>query len=96
MTQITQAFASAGRCFGMEPNDPTGAPSNASLCRGLALERTGRCAEAAEAYREAARLDPDDIDAQMRLGLVLREMGRDDEANEAFRMALDIRGVDID
>jgi Flp pilus assembly protein TadD len=80
----------------MEPNDPMGASSNASLSRGLALERVGRYAEAAEAFREAARLDPDDIDAQMRLGLVLREMGRDDEANEAFRMALDIRGVDVD
>ena len=61
------------------------------LSRGLSAERAGRYGEAAEAYQEAARLDPGDIDAQVRLGMVLRVLGRDEEANEAFRLALDIR-----
>jgi Flp pilus assembly protein TadD len=77
----------------MEPmqSDRIPEPSAAQLSRGLAAERAGRYAEAVEAYREAARLDPGDIDAQVRLGLVLRVLGRDEEANEAFRLALDMR-----
>ena len=59
--------------------------------RGLVLERQGRNDEAAAAYAEAARLDPADVDAQVRLGLVLRDLGRDEEANRAFLMALDLK-----
>lgn len=71
-------------------------PSSDHRNRGLALERAGRYAEAANAYREAARLDPGDIDAQVRLGLMLRGLGHDDEANEAFRAALDLRNIDFE
>jgi Flp pilus assembly protein TadD len=63
-------------------------PSPRHLTRGLALERDGRYAEAAAAYREAAELDPSDVGAQLRLGLVLRVLGRDEEANETFRTVL--------
>lgn len=59
--------------------------------RGLILERQGRNDEAAAAYAEAARLDPGDVDAQVRLGLVLRDLGRDEEANRAFLTALDLK-----
>jgi Flp pilus assembly protein TadD len=59
--------------------------------RGLSLERAGRYREAAEAYAEAVRLDPDDADAQIKLGLVLRELGRDEEANLAFLSAIRLR-----
>ena len=59
--------------------------------RGLILERQGRNDEAAAAYAEAVRLDPADVDAQVRLGLVLRDLGRDEEANRAFLTALDLQ-----
>jgi Flp pilus assembly protein TadD len=59
--------------------------------RGLILERQGRNDEAAAAYAEAVRLDPGDVDAQVRLGLVLRDLGRDEEANRAFLTALDLK-----
>ena len=72
-------------------SDRSPEPSAEHLSRGLSAERAGRYTEAAEAYREAARLDPGDIDAQVRLGLVLRVLGRDEEANEAFRLALYMR-----
>jgi Flp pilus assembly protein TadD len=59
--------------------------------RGLAFERQGRNEEAATAYSEAVRLDPRDVEAQVRLGLVLRDLGRDEEANQAFSSALDLQ-----
>jgi Flp pilus assembly protein TadD len=62
-----------------------------SYNRGLVLERQGRNDEAAAAYAEAVRLDPRDVDAQVRLGLVLRDLGRDEEANRAFLTALDLQ-----
>jgi Flp pilus assembly protein TadD len=58
--------------------------------RGKALERQGHNEEAAAAYAEATRLDPGDVDAQVRLGLVLRDLGRDEEANQAFQNALEL------
>jgi Flp pilus assembly protein TadD len=59
--------------------------------RALILDRQGRNDEAAAAYAEAVRLDPGDVDAQVRLGLVLRDLGRDEEANRAFLTALDLK-----
>jgi len=70
--------------------------SPSHLTRGLTLERDGRYAEAAVAYREAAELDPSDVGAQVRLGLVLRVLGRDEEANEAFRTALVLQAEDAE
>ena len=77
----------------MEPMESDRLPQASAehLSRGRSAERAGRYAEAVEAYREAARLDPGDIDVQVRLGMVLRVLGRDEEANEAFRLALHIR-----
>jgi Flp pilus assembly protein TadD len=59
--------------------------------RGLSLERSGKYEQAAEAYGEAVRIHPLDIDAQVHLGLILRELGRDEEANGAFLTALDLK-----
>jgi Flp pilus assembly protein TadD len=59
--------------------------------RALALEREGQYAQAAEAYRDAIRINPFDADAQVHLGLILRDLGRDEEANRAFLMALDLQ-----
>lgn len=80
----------------MERTVTEGTLEEGPLQRGLGLERKGRYSEAAEAYREAARLTPGDVNARMRLGLVLRVLGRDEEANEAFRVALDLRGVEVE
>lgn len=59
--------------------------------RAQELERNGRYEEAAKSYEEAVRLDPADIDAQVKLGLLLRELGRDDEANRAFQVVLALK-----
>ncbi|MFI5183065.1 MAG: tetratricopeptide repeat protein [Vicinamibacteria bacterium] len=67
------------------------AAAAAQLSRALGLERAGHREEAAEAYGQAVRLNPDDPEAQTRLGLVLRELGRDEEANRAFLSALRLR-----
>ena len=58
--------------------------------RGLSLERSGKCQQAVEAYSEAIRSHPLDVDALVHLGLLLRELGRDEEANHAFLAALDV------
>jgi Flp pilus assembly protein TadD len=58
--------------------------------QGLSLERSGRYEQAVEAYSEAIRNHPFDVDALVHLGLLLRELGRDDEANRAFLTALDL------
>ena len=54
----------------------------------LAHHRAGRMAEAAAAYREAIRLQPDDADSHNNLGTVLKEQGRLDEAIACYRQAL--------
>jgi Flp pilus assembly protein TadD len=55
------------------------------------LERDGLYGEAVEAYREAARLDPADASAHVRLGVALRGTGQDEEANRAFHAALTLQ-----
>lgn len=58
-----------------------------ALARAFGLEKEHRLAEAVEAYREAVRREPEDLDIRMRLALVLRAVGRDGEANAAFEEA---------
>ena len=67
------------------------AQASRAMSRGYGLERQGKYPEAADAYREAAALDPDDLGARLRLGLVLRLLGHDEEANAVFHEALLIR-----
>jgi Flp pilus assembly protein TadD len=67
-----------------------------SLLRGQQLEREGRLADAADAYREGLLHEPGDVAARVRLGLVLRHMGRDEEANEVFREVLELHPTDVD
>jgi Flp pilus assembly protein TadD len=59
--------------------------------RGLSLERSGKYEQAVEAYGEAIRSQPFDVDALVHLGLILRELGRDEEANRVFLAALDVK-----
>ena len=58
-----------------------------ALARAFALEKEHRLTEAVEAYREAVRREPQDLEIRMRLALVLRAAGRDGEANAAFEEA---------
>lgn len=57
------------------------------LRRAFDLEQEHRLTEAIEAYREAVRREPEDLEIRMRLALVLRATGRDGEANAAFEEA---------
>ena len=66
-------------------------PAVVQFNRAADFERRGLCEEAAAAYREAVRLDPQDVDAHVRLGLLLRESGQDEEANRAFQTALTLQ-----
>ncbi len=67
------------------PDDPT-----AWNQRGRVLDRTGRLAEAEEAYRRAVRSDPKHPHAWGNLGLVLRGRGRPAEAIDAFRRQAEV------
>ncbi len=58
---------------------------------GQALEQLGRPAEAAEAYREALRLNPSLFIAEERLGYLAAETGRPGEATQHFVRSLDLR-----
>ena len=55
-----------------------------------ALNWFGRYGEAAVAFREALRLDPDDVDSLLGLGSAVEELGRPDEAIELYRRAMRI------
>jgi tetratricopeptide (TPR) repeat protein len=58
---------------------------------GQALEQLAREAEAAEAYREALRLNPDLYSAEERLGYLLAEARRPGEAMRHFVRSLELR-----
>jgi Flp pilus assembly protein TadD len=66
---------------------PRSAEVKGALARAFGLEREHRLAEAAEAYQEAIRREPQDLEILMRLALVLRAAGRDGEANLAYEEA---------
>jgi tetratricopeptide (TPR) repeat protein len=74
------------------------APRRAALVRrtlALKLIRLERPAEALEVYRDAARAQPDDADAQFRLGQALLSMADDASgAAEALARARDLRPDD--
>lgn len=55
---------------------------------GFALTQLGRDAEAAKAYRQAIRLDPNFVEALGNLGALLVRMGKPEEAAEVLRKAL--------
>jgi tetratricopeptide (TPR) repeat protein len=81
----------AHRCSTLPQRKPVSPEFLSHFNRGLAFERHGQHGAAAAAYRDAARIDPLDIDTQIHLGLSLRELGQDEEANRAFLTALDLR-----
>ncbi len=66
---------------------PRSEEAKEAVRRAFGLEQAHRLADAVEAYREAIRREPADLDIRMRLALVLRAAGRDGEANAAFEEA---------
>lgn len=66
------------------PTDPSDSPND----RGIALARQARWDEAAAAFREALRQNPEQAAAWSNLGNVLKAQGRWDEAQRAFEKAL--------
>lgn len=55
--------------------------------QGLSLSKKGQWKEAASAYKEALRLDPNNPQTYLNLGFVYYELGYDREAQEAFDKA---------
>jgi tetratricopeptide (TPR) repeat protein len=55
--------------------------------QGLAFAKEGRWNEAAAAYRESLKLDPNKAETYLNLGFVYYELGLDREAQEAFEKA---------
>ena len=70
------------------PNRVDAARLDELFDRGLALEDQRRYEEAADAYRLAGELGPDDASVHFNLGNVLCALGRFDESIESFHQAL--------
>jgi len=68
----------------------------AHIRRGDFLRDTGRCAEAAEAYRTALALVPMRTDIQVQLGNMLKDSGQLAEAEAVYRSVLTERSDDPD
>jgi superkiller protein 3 len=67
------------------------AESRPRLLLGLALERSGKLAEAAEVYQGAESLNPRDFETQFAFGRTLLRLDRPAEAEKRFRAALDLK-----
>jgi len=63
---------------------------------GRMLEKKGQTAEAIRYYREAIRLNPDDVDAHNNLGAVLDRKGHADEAIHEFQEAIRLKPEQAD
>jgi tetratricopeptide (TPR) repeat protein len=57
---------------------------------GVALDATGRTAEAVEAYEKSLAINPDSSQTQNNLGSVLAESGRTEEALQHIRRAVEL------
>src|SRR3954468_3532361 len=65
----------------------TGDPAAPHMARGNVMVNNGKREEAAQEYREAARLAPNAVEARQGLGDTLYDHGRKDEALAAYREA---------
>jgi tetratricopeptide (TPR) repeat protein len=61
--------------------------SQMSYCQAMQLERDGKADEARQKYEKAARLSPDDVDAQGHLYVLLMGQGKTDDAKRVFEAA---------
>jgi tetratricopeptide (TPR) repeat protein len=59
--------------------------------QGIAFHNQDRLEEAMACYRQALRLQPENVDARSNLGVALQHQGRLDEALECYREALRLR-----
>jgi tetratricopeptide (TPR) repeat protein len=57
---------------------------------GIVLDQNGRKQDALREMKEAARLDPDNVNVHWRLGRLYRSMGKIDEAKAEFSKASSI------
>jgi len=64
-----------------------GGDARANFQRGMEAYRGNRDEEAVEAFKEAARLDPDFAEAHYRLGLAYAVVGNDEESEKSFEAA---------
>ncbi|MCA1633363.1 MAG: tetratricopeptide repeat protein [Acidobacteria bacterium] len=64
-----------------------GGDARAHFQRGMEAYRGNRDDEAVEAFKEAARLDPDFAEAHYRLGLAYAVVGSDEESEKSFEAA---------
>ncbi len=58
---------------------------------GAALERLGRCADAADSYRKALAIDPGIAEIHFNLGVVLSNLGKVDQAEASYRRAIALK-----
>ena len=70
------------------------ADAAAAFLRGRSLELEGRLADAAEAYEEAAKSDPDSAELQRFLAHVYARMGDAEKAVESGQKALELEPDD--
>lgn len=63
---------------------------------GVVTQKAGRTGEAVHAYREALRLNPRYLEAQINLGNVLKERGAVADSIEAYRKALKLNPLHAD
>jgi len=91
------AGAKDGERAGKEPAAQPAAAGPAELiARGNRLLDAGRAGEAAECYRQAAALAPDDPAPHVNLGFVLMDLGRPAEARQSLERALALSPANAD
>lgn len=85
-------FAEAARRTGTFEmiDSETSSEAGAALGEGISLFRRGDFAGAAEAFRRAVELDPDDAGAYVSLGSAYMRLNRQAEAARSFRRAIDL------
>jgi tetratricopeptide (TPR) repeat protein len=81
-----EALESFNRAFRMQPR--LRKQLTPQLGMAFALRRVGKLEEAIAAYREAAKLDPKNAEAQEGIGWGLKETGRYEEAGDPLRAAI--------
>jgi tetratricopeptide (TPR) repeat protein len=70
------------------PPLPADADARAYIDRGIEAYKKNYDGEAAEAFEQAVRLDPNSAEAHYRLGLAYAALGRDEDAERSFEAAV--------
>ncbi len=80
--QLAQAQQEANRAVAMQPS------ARNYWIQGLALQRSGKLAEAETALRTSVKMDPSQADAWYALGVVLRDSNKTDDAAAALQKVI--------